>query len=85
MHAVAVIFDFVHPAAARWRLVYQARELRLDQPGHSLRALQQGQRLAVATELRKSVSARWRLLASGSRGEFSADQAGASLKIDSAL
>jgi hypothetical protein len=30
VHAVAVVLDFVHPAAARRRLVYQARELRLD-------------------------------------------------------
>ena len=30
MHAVAVVLDLVQPAAARRRLVYQARELRLD-------------------------------------------------------
>jgi len=35
MHAVAVVFDFVQPTIAGWRLVYQARELRLDPLGRS--------------------------------------------------
>jgi hypothetical protein len=35
VHAVAVVFDFVQPAAACRRLVYQARELRLDPLGWS--------------------------------------------------
>jgi predicted component of type VI protein secretion system len=35
VHAVAVVLDLVQPAAARWRLVHQARELRLDPLGWS--------------------------------------------------
>jgi hypothetical protein len=30
VHAVAVVFDLVHPVVARRRFVYEARELRLD-------------------------------------------------------
>ena len=36
MHAVAVVLDLVQPAVARRRLVYQARELRLDPFGRPM-------------------------------------------------
>ena len=33
VHALAVVLNLMQPVVARWRLVYQARELRLDPLG----------------------------------------------------